>query len=78
MWLRHHAGVRVGVIDVGSNTVRLLVTRGDRTVLTEREMLHLGADVEIAFHSSRQPCGIRADPFPARSGDRDYARHAGL
>lgn len=36
----------VGVVDVGSNTVRLLVTRGDRTLLTEREMLHLGADVE--------------------------------
>ena len=36
----------VGVVDVGSNTVRLLVGAGDRTVLTEREMLHLGADVE--------------------------------
>lgn len=45
MWRRQH-GVVVGVVDVGSNTVRLLVTRGSRTVLTEREMLHLGADVE--------------------------------
>lgn len=36
----------VGVVDVGSNTVRLLVASGDRTVLTERQMLHLGADVE--------------------------------
>jgi len=36
----------VGVIDVGSNTVRLLVTHGARPVLSEREMLRLGADVE--------------------------------
>jgi exopolyphosphatase/pppGpp-phosphohydrolase len=36
----------VGVVDVGSNTVRLLVARGMQTILTEREMLHLGADVE--------------------------------
>jgi len=45
MWGRQHGSV-VGVVDVGSNTVRLLVARGDRVVLTEREMLHLGADVE--------------------------------
>ena len=36
----------VGVIDVGSNTVRLVVAEGDRQILTRREMLHLGADVE--------------------------------
>ncbi|HZT91074.1 MAG TPA: hypothetical protein VFA05_03455 [Gaiellaceae bacterium] len=36
----------MGVIDVGSNTVRLLVTRDGRCVHTEREMLRLGADVE--------------------------------
>jgi exopolyphosphatase/guanosine-5'-triphosphate,3'-diphosphate pyrophosphatase len=36
----------VGIIDVGSNTVRLLVTHGARPVLSEREMLRLGADVE--------------------------------
>ena len=46
MWGRHHGGVPVGVIDVGSNTVRLLVVRGGRPVLSEREMLRLGADVE--------------------------------
>jgi exopolyphosphatase / guanosine-5'-triphosphate,3'-diphosphate pyrophosphatase len=45
VWGRHD-DVVVGVVDVGSNTVRLLVLRGGRTVLTEREMLHLGADVE--------------------------------
>ena len=37
----------VGVVDVGSNTVRLLVVSDGRVVLTEREMLHLGADVEL-------------------------------
>ena len=37
----------VGVIDVGSNTVRLVVVRGGRQVLSQREMLHLGADVEV-------------------------------
>lgn len=37
----------VGVIDVGSNTVRLVVAHGGRQVLSQREMLHLGADVEL-------------------------------
>jgi exopolyphosphatase / guanosine-5'-triphosphate,3'-diphosphate pyrophosphatase len=45
MWGRHHDDV-VGVIDVGSNTVRLLVARGRREVLSERVMLRLGAEVE--------------------------------
>jgi exopolyphosphatase/guanosine-5'-triphosphate,3'-diphosphate pyrophosphatase len=36
----------VGVVDVGSNTVRLLVTRRGRPIVSEREMLRLGADVE--------------------------------
>lgn len=34
------------MIDVGSNTVRLLVVRGGREVLSERAMLRLGACVE--------------------------------
>lgn len=46
MWGRHHAGMPVGVVDVGSNTVRLLVVRDGRPMLSEREMLRLGADVE--------------------------------
>ena len=37
----------VGVIDVGSNTVRLVVAHGDEQILSRREMLHLGADVEL-------------------------------
>jgi exopolyphosphatase/guanosine-5'-triphosphate,3'-diphosphate pyrophosphatase len=46
MWRRHHHRVLLGVIDVGSNTVRLLVTCRGRPVLSQREMLRLGADVE--------------------------------
>jgi exopolyphosphatase/pppGpp-phosphohydrolase len=36
----------VGVIDVGSNTVRVLVARDGREVFSRREMLRLGAFVE--------------------------------
>jgi exopolyphosphatase/guanosine-5'-triphosphate,3'-diphosphate pyrophosphatase len=46
MWLRHHHRMPVGVVDVGSNTVRLLVADGDRPLLTLRETLRLGAAVE--------------------------------
>ena len=42
----HHASVPFGVVDVGSNTVRLLVAERGRTILSERQMLHLGADIE--------------------------------
>jgi exopolyphosphatase/guanosine-5'-triphosphate,3'-diphosphate pyrophosphatase len=38
--------MRVGVVDVGSNTVRLLVTAAGKPVLSQRAMLRLGADVE--------------------------------
>ena len=37
----------IGVIDVGSNTVRLLIKSRGRSIRTEREMLRLGADVEL-------------------------------
>jgi len=46
MWRRHHVGMPVGVIDVGSNTVRVLVVRDGREVISQREMLRLGASVE--------------------------------
>jgi exopolyphosphatase/guanosine-5'-triphosphate,3'-diphosphate pyrophosphatase len=36
----------VGVIDVGSNTVRLKVADGEKELVSVREMLRLGADVE--------------------------------
>jgi exopolyphosphatase / guanosine-5'-triphosphate,3'-diphosphate pyrophosphatase len=47
LWGRHHDGVPVGVVDVGSNTVRVQVAEGGRTIYSERELLHLGADVEV-------------------------------
>src|SRR5258706_12593171 len=46
MWLRHHGHVPVGVIDVGSNTVRLKVAEGGAEIVSVREMLRLGAAVE--------------------------------
>jgi exopolyphosphatase/guanosine-5'-triphosphate,3'-diphosphate pyrophosphatase len=46
MWGRHHPDMPVGVVDVGSNTVRLLVSHEGRSVLTRRGMLRLGAEVE--------------------------------
>ena len=46
MWGRHHDRVPVGVIDVGSNTVRLLVVGDGRQLLTVREPIGLGAAVE--------------------------------
>jgi exopolyphosphatase/guanosine-5'-triphosphate,3'-diphosphate pyrophosphatase len=46
MWRRHHGSVPVGVIDVGSNSVRLKVARGDEEIVSAREMLRLGAEVE--------------------------------
>jgi exopolyphosphatase / guanosine-5'-triphosphate,3'-diphosphate pyrophosphatase len=46
------ASMRVGVIDVGSNTARLLIAapgrRGLDTILSERTHLGLGADIERA------------------------------
>src|SRR5260221_2565221 len=46
MWHRHHGSVPVGVIDVGSNTVRLKVAHGADEIISVREMLRLGAEVE--------------------------------
>jgi exopolyphosphatase/guanosine-5'-triphosphate,3'-diphosphate pyrophosphatase len=46
MWRRHHERMPVGVIDVGSNTVRLKVAHGGEEVFSIREMLRLGAEVE--------------------------------
>jgi exopolyphosphatase/guanosine-5'-triphosphate,3'-diphosphate pyrophosphatase len=46
MWPRHHGAVPVAVIDVGSNTVRVHVARGDEVVLRERAMLRLGESIE--------------------------------
>jgi exopolyphosphatase / guanosine-5'-triphosphate,3'-diphosphate pyrophosphatase len=75
MWGRHHGGVPVGVVDVGSNTVRLLVVRGGRPVLSEREMLRLGADVERDGRISERKLAQAADIVAAYVED---ARSAGV
>lgn len=46
LWHRHDKKMLVGVIDVGSNTVRLVVTRGDETVLQRRALVRLGEGIE--------------------------------
>jgi exopolyphosphatase/guanosine-5'-triphosphate,3'-diphosphate pyrophosphatase len=46
MWWRHHGNVPVGVVDVGSNTVRLEVARGMRTLHSEKVMMRLGESIE--------------------------------
>jgi exopolyphosphatase/guanosine-5'-triphosphate,3'-diphosphate pyrophosphatase len=65
----------VGVIDVGSNTVRLVVEDGGRQVLSQREMLHLGADVEL--HGSIPREKLAAAAFLVGSY-ADAARAAGV
>jgi exopolyphosphatase / guanosine-5'-triphosphate,3'-diphosphate pyrophosphatase len=67
-------GRMVGVVDVGSNTVRLLVVRDGRSVLTEREMLHLGADVELLGKISHSKLELAAKLVRRYAGD---ARAAG-
>ncbi len=70
--------MRAGVIDVGSNTVRLLVAepgrRGLTTILSERTHLGMGADIErtgsVSEHKLR-----RLDELVARYATA--ARHAG-
>ena len=47
-WPRHHGAVRVGVVDVGSNTIRLLVASGGETVLQRRAIVGLGAAIEAS------------------------------
>ena len=46
MWRRHHADVPVGVVDVGSNTVRLLVAREGEAIDQRRAVLGLGESIE--------------------------------
>ena len=46
MWRLHHKTVPVGVIDVGSNTVRLLVSRDGEALDQRRAVLGLGAAIE--------------------------------
>jgi exopolyphosphatase/guanosine-5'-triphosphate,3'-diphosphate pyrophosphatase len=46
MWRLHHKVMPVGVIDVGSNTVRLLVSREGEPLDQRRAVLGLGAAIE--------------------------------
>jgi exopolyphosphatase / guanosine-5'-triphosphate,3'-diphosphate pyrophosphatase len=75
MWRRHHADMPVGVVDVGSNTVRLLVVHDGRPVLSEREMLRLGADVEQSGRISEQKLAHAAEVV---GGYAEDARSAGV
>ncbi len=47
MWRGHHGAVPVGVIDVGSNTVRLHVSQGGLEVHREKALLRLGESIEL-------------------------------
>jgi exopolyphosphatase/guanosine-5'-triphosphate,3'-diphosphate pyrophosphatase len=46
MWRGHHENVPVGVIDVGSNTVRLQVSQGGSELYREKSVLRLGDPIE--------------------------------
>ena len=46
MWWRHHGNVPTGVVDVGSNSVRLHVAHDGETLFGERSLLGLGEAVE--------------------------------
>jgi exopolyphosphatase / guanosine-5'-triphosphate,3'-diphosphate pyrophosphatase len=46
MWPWHHGAMSVGVIDVGSNTVRLHVARNGEALHREKAMLRLGEAIE--------------------------------
>jgi exopolyphosphatase / guanosine-5'-triphosphate,3'-diphosphate pyrophosphatase len=61
MWRRHHEAMPVGVVDVGSNTVRLLVEVRGQPVLSERELLRLGADVERDGRISAEKLDLAAE-----------------
>ena len=75
MWGRHHEAMPVGVVDVGSNTVRLLVEIRGRPVLSERELLRLGDDVERSGRISQEKLDLAAQLVAGYAAD---ARAAGV
>ncbi len=75
MWRRHHEAMPVGVVDVGSNTVRLLVEVRGQPVLSERELLRLGADVEQDGRISPEKLELAAEVVAGYAAD---ARAAGV
>jgi exopolyphosphatase/guanosine-5'-triphosphate,3'-diphosphate pyrophosphatase len=75
MWGRHHEAMPVGVVDVGSNTVRLLVEVRGRPALSERELLRLGDDVERSGRISEEKLDATARLVAGYAAD---ARAAGV
>jgi exopolyphosphatase/guanosine-5'-triphosphate,3'-diphosphate pyrophosphatase len=75
MWRRHHDQMPVGVIDVGSNTVRLLVVGGGRQLLTVRDAIGLGAVVE---QSGAIPPAKLAETADVVAGFAEQARRIGV
>jgi len=75
MWGRHHEAMPIGVVDVGSNTVRLLVEVSGRPVLSERELLRLGDDVERTGRISEEKLDLLAELVTGYAKD---ARAAGV
>src|SRR5262245_26453833 len=75
MWGRHHDAMPFGVVDVGSNTVRLLVEVRGRPVLSERESLRLGADVERYGRITPEKLDLAAEVVGGYARD---ARAAGV
>src|SRR5580765_6058559 len=65
----------VGVVDVGSNTVRLLVEVRGQPVLSERELLRLGSDVEKDGRISPEKLDLAANVVAGYVAD---ARIAGV
>jgi exopolyphosphatase / guanosine-5'-triphosphate,3'-diphosphate pyrophosphatase len=74
MWGRHHAAVPLGVVDVGSNTVRLLVESHGKPTLSLRESTGLGADIE---RDGVIPAGKLAETAAHVRSFVDAARAAG-
>src|SRR6478752_61903 len=60
-WLRQHGAMPVGVVDVGSNTVRLVVWRAAQPIRSERTLLRLGADVEAHGEIPADKLSLTAD-----------------
>jgi len=61
--------VPIGVVDVGSNTVRVLVAENGHTLFSEREMLRLGADIERHGHIPDEKLELTASVVTRMVGD---------
>lgn len=75
MWGRHHAAVPLGVVDVGSNTVRLLVESHGKPILSLREDAGLGAHIE---REGRIPAAKLTETASTVAGFVEAATDAGV